>query len=154
MFLKHKNFLSPFDFINIFLVIWILFGVLYTLDQGVGLNKFLKFFIFGIMQIYLICILINREIRIKLVINIFYYLAIFIAIFTFFSFFLDVRTVNEHINTIYEEKELYKNSTIRNFRIVSLCPKLELGNEGKALGWSPKKKLAEYIEECRRNNWR
>ena len=66
----------------------------------------------------------------------------------------DVRTVNEHINTIYEEKELYKNSTIRNFRIVSLCPKLELGNEGKALGWSPKKKLAEYIEECRRNNWR
>lgn len=30
----------------------------------------------------------------------------------------DVRTINEHINNIYKEKELEKNSTIRKFRIV------------------------------------
>jgi hypothetical protein len=30
----------------------------------------------------------------------------------------DVKTVNEHIGAIYKEKELYKNSTIRKYRIV------------------------------------
>lgn len=30
----------------------------------------------------------------------------------------DVRTINEHIKSIYKEEELYENSTIRNFRIV------------------------------------
>lgn len=30
----------------------------------------------------------------------------------------DIRTINEHIKTIYKEEELYENSTIRNFRIV------------------------------------
>ena len=30
----------------------------------------------------------------------------------------DVRTINEHIGNIYKEKELYKDSTIRKFRIV------------------------------------
>ncbi|MCF7794927.1 hypothetical protein K9M50_01020 [Patescibacteria group bacterium] len=30
----------------------------------------------------------------------------------------DIRTINEHINNVYKEKELEKNSTIRNFRIV------------------------------------
>jgi len=32
----------------------------------------------------------------------------------------DVRTVNEHIQNIYKEKELNKNATIRNFRIVRI----------------------------------
>lgn len=41
----------------------------------------------------------------------------------------DVRTVNEHINTIYEEKELYKNSTIRNFRIVQKEGKREVSRD-------------------------
>ena len=31
---------------------------------------------------------------------------------------VDVRTINYHINKIYEDKELEKNSTIQNFRIV------------------------------------
>lgn len=30
----------------------------------------------------------------------------------------DVRTINEHIKTIYKEEELFENTTIRNFRIV------------------------------------
>ena len=30
----------------------------------------------------------------------------------------DIRTVNEHIQAIYNEEELFENSTIRNFRIV------------------------------------
>jgi len=30
----------------------------------------------------------------------------------------DVRTINDHIKAIYNEEELFKNSTIRNFRIV------------------------------------
>jgi hypothetical protein len=30
----------------------------------------------------------------------------------------DVRTINEHINNIYKEKELEKHSTIRKSRIV------------------------------------
>ena len=30
----------------------------------------------------------------------------------------DVRTINEHIKNVYEEKELSPESTIRNFRIV------------------------------------
>jgi len=30
----------------------------------------------------------------------------------------DVRTINEHIQAIYKEEELYENSTIRKFRIV------------------------------------
>ena len=30
----------------------------------------------------------------------------------------DVRTISEHIKTIYKEKELYEDSTIRKFRIV------------------------------------
>ncbi len=33
-------------------------------------------------------------------------------------FSVDVRTINEHLNNIYKTKELLKNSTIRNFRIV------------------------------------
>ncbi len=33
-------------------------------------------------------------------------------------FGVDVRTVNEHLKNIFEEKELLQNSTIRNFRIV------------------------------------
>ncbi|MFH1967183.1 MAG: hypothetical protein ABIJ03_01625 [Patescibacteria group bacterium] len=33
-------------------------------------------------------------------------------------FGVDVRTVNEHLVNIYLERELDKNSTIRNFRIV------------------------------------
>ena len=30
----------------------------------------------------------------------------------------EIPTINEHIKNIYKEKELDKNSTIRNFRIV------------------------------------
>ena len=30
----------------------------------------------------------------------------------------DVRTINEHIQAIYNEQELFENATIRNFRIV------------------------------------
>jgi len=30
----------------------------------------------------------------------------------------DVRTINDHIKAIYKDEELFKNSTIRNFRIV------------------------------------
>lgn len=30
----------------------------------------------------------------------------------------DVRTISEHIGNVYEEKELDKDPTIRNFRIV------------------------------------
>jgi len=41
----------------------------------------------------------------------------------------DVRTVNEHINTIYEEEELYKNSTIRKFRIVQKEGKREVSRD-------------------------
>ncbi|MEA2027946.1 MAG: ADP-L-glycero-D-manno-heptose-6-epimerase, partial [Campylobacterota bacterium] len=29
-----------------------------------------------------------------------------------------------------------------------------ISDKTKALGWSPKKKLKEYIEECRGNGWR
>lgn len=29
-----------------------------------------------------------------------------------------------------------------------------VSDKTKALGWSPKRKLKDYIEECRRNNWR
>jgi len=32
----------------------------------------------------------------------------------------DVRTINEHIQNLYEEGELLKNPTIRNFRIVQV----------------------------------
>lgn len=31
---------------------------------------------------------------------------------------VDVRTINEHIKTIYTDQELSENSTIRKFRIV------------------------------------
>ena len=31
---------------------------------------------------------------------------------------VDVRTINEHIKNIYNDKELTEDSTIRNFRIV------------------------------------
>ena len=31
---------------------------------------------------------------------------------------MNVRTINEHINNIYSDSELEKDSTIRNFRIV------------------------------------
>ena len=34
-------------------------------------------------------------------------------------FHKDVRTINEHIQNIYSEKELDENATIRKFRIVS-----------------------------------
>ncbi|MEA1954758.1 MAG: hypothetical protein U9O24_10250 [Campylobacterota bacterium] len=30
----------------------------------------------------------------------------------------DVRTINEHIEAIYKDEEVFENSTIRNFRIV------------------------------------
>ena len=29
-----------------------------------------------------------------------------------------------------------------------------ISEKTKALGWEPKRKLAEYIEECRKNEWR
>jgi prophage antirepressor-like protein len=41
----------------------------------------------------------------------------------------DVRTVNEHIKAIYNEEELYENSTIRNFRIVQKEGKREVTRE-------------------------
>jgi len=33
-------------------------------------------------------------------------------------FDVDVRTISEHLKNIYEQQELVKESTIRNFRIV------------------------------------
>jgi len=29
-----------------------------------------------------------------------------------------------------------------------------MSEKTKALGWSAKRKLIDYIEECRKNNWR
>ena len=34
---------------------------------------------------------------------------------------VDVRTINEHIQKIYEDGELTEEATIRNFRIIELC---------------------------------
>ncbi len=41
----------------------------------------------------------------------------------------DVRTINEHIKTIYKTEELIKNSTIRKFRIVQKEGKREVSRE-------------------------
>ena len=41
----------------------------------------------------------------------------------------DVRTVNEHILNIYEEEELGRDATIRNFRIVRQEGKRQVGRE-------------------------
>lgn len=41
----------------------------------------------------------------------------------------DVRTVNEHIQNIYSEKELILDSTIRNFRIVRKEGKREVSRD-------------------------
>ena len=46
-------------------------------------------------------------------------------------FYMDVRTRNEHLKTIFKEEELKEDSTIRKFRIV--------GQEGKR---SVKKEIA------------
>lgn len=39
----------------------------------------------------------------------------------------DKRTISEHINNIYKEKELSKNSTVRKFRIVQTEGNREIG---------------------------
>jgi hypothetical protein len=41
----------------------------------------------------------------------------------------DVKTINEHLLNIYEEKELVENSTIRKFRIVRIEGKREVARE-------------------------
>lgn len=41
----------------------------------------------------------------------------------------DLRTINEHIKTIYNEEELFENSTIRNFRIVQKEGNREVGRD-------------------------
>ncbi len=41
----------------------------------------------------------------------------------------DVRTINDHIKAIYKEKELFKNSTIRKFRIVQKEGNREISRE-------------------------
>ncbi len=42
-------------------------------------------------------------------------------------FEVDIRTVNEHLKNIYKQKELFKQATIRKFRIVQI----EGENHGK-----------------------
>ena len=46
----------------------------------------------------------------------------------------DVRTINDHIKTIYKDKELDEISTIRNFRIVQKEGKREVSREVKHYG--------------------
>ena len=41
----------------------------------------------------------------------------------------DIRTINEHIQNVYEESELEKNRTIRKFRIVRLEGAREVGRD-------------------------
>lgn len=41
----------------------------------------------------------------------------------------DVKTINEHLLNIYEEKELAESSTIRKFRIVRIEGKREVARE-------------------------
>lgn len=45
------------------------------------------------------------------------------------AFFVDVRTVNEHINNIYKTRELTKDATIRKFRIVQKEGEREVSRE-------------------------
>jgi hypothetical protein len=43
----------------------------------------------------------------------------------------DVRTINEHIQNVYEEKELSRAATIRNFRIVQKEAGREISQQHK-----------------------